>query len=400
MAPSKSAKKSAKSTSSGKTARKSTGGKGKTAGKTAADKTPAGRTTRSGGGSHATGGKSLPKKTSGKKTTGGKGKGRSAETSSRSTGTSIHKTGSRWGNRPGAPSDSQAVIVDSHGSPRDEEEDDDWELDQTVDFLSKKLNLDHVQYTKSLQAPLPLREPEGDQDSQELIQFTRGDRIWVLPDKQSNTVPEGYAKVGDLPDSYWWIGEIVNCCYVPADNGPADSQDGNPIGFLEVAWFYSYEHAEALRGTNLDSSWLNKVKAYKLEKNERILSDHRDFIPLASYAGFADGIFARLQLHGLGMSAADRLTDVKDRRKRSKKDLVWISGFSRRKQGIEVFHTEDAEKRALKDIEVQAKERARKAAGKRTTGHDSEDEIEDEEETSAERSRASSSKTKKRKSQG
>jgi len=69
-------------------------------------------------------------------------------------------------------------------------------------------------------------------DKEELIQFSEGDRIWILPDKQSGTV-NGYESIENLPDDYWWVGEIVNCCYLP--NGPADSQDANPVGFLEVA---------------------------------------------------------------------------------------------------------------------------------------------------------------------
>lgn len=73
------------------------------------------------GGTYATGGKTLPKKNVSKKTTGGKKTTRSADSASGTTG-SVHKTGSRWGNKPGAPSDSEAVHV-SHGSPRDEEED-------------------------------------------------------------------------------------------------------------------------------------------------------------------------------------------------------------------------------------------------------------------------------------
>jgi hypothetical protein len=76
---------------------------------------------------------------------------------------------------------------------------------------------------------------------------------------------------------------------------------------------------------NLHKLYLNRVKEYKLQKNERIISDHHDFIPLSSYAGFADDIFAHLELHGLSMSAKDRLKDVKDRPKRKSKDLVWIS---------------------------------------------------------------------------
>jgi len=393
MAPSKSAKKSAKSTSSGKTARKSTGGKGKTSGKTAADKTPAGRTTRSGGGNYATGGKSLPKKPSGKgkKATGGKKKGRSADTASRSTGGSIHKTGSRWGNG-GTVADSEAVMVSSYGSPRDEEVDPNWDLDNTMEELGDDLNLDKLIYTNTMQAPFTLKNKP---DKQEIIRFKIGDRIWILPDKQSGTIPAGCDKIEDLPDEYWWIGEVVNCCYLPHGDDTQGEQEH--IGFLEVVWFYSYEHALKLKDTNLHSYYLNKTRDYGLEKNERILSDHRDFVPLSSYAGFADGIFARLRLHGLAMSAANRLTEARKRPKRKAGDKVWIDGFGNRKKGHEIQSSEAVKADAAqKEREQRKKEQEQKRKADPESDEEEDEEAEDEEEPS----RSDSNKKRRRKSRG
>jgi hypothetical protein len=69
---------------------------------------------------------------------------------------------------------------------------------------------------------------------------------------------------------------------------------------------------------------VERVKSYKLRKDERILTDHQDFVPLSSFAGFAEDIYAHLDLSGLYMSAEDRLSDPKDRKKRGKKDVLRI----------------------------------------------------------------------------
>jgi hypothetical protein len=77
---------------------------------------------------------------------------------------------------------------------------------------------------------LSLREESNRSES---IQFAIGDKIWVLPDKASSTIPKNCGKIEDLPDEFWWVAEVVNCCYLKTP--PADSQgDVSPFGFLEV----------------------------------------------------------------------------------------------------------------------------------------------------------------------
>lgn len=67
-----------------------------------------------------------------------------------------------------------------------------------------------------------------------MAQFSVGDRVWILPDKQSSLVPLGCTKIEDLPDQYWDVGEIVKCC-VLADPHENNQSHSARIGFLEVA---------------------------------------------------------------------------------------------------------------------------------------------------------------------
>jgi len=262
----------------------------------------------------------------------------------------------------------------------------DWDLDPTMELLQTggKEIRDKIQYMKSIQASLV---PRKAQDPGKAITFhlSVGDRVWILPDKQSGTVPKEFTNPEELPDQYWNVGEIVNCCQI-------EDAAGSPIQFLEVVWLYAYEEVWLLAPKYMHRDWVERVDKYGLQENERVLTDHRDFVPLSSLAGLATGVYTHLQIQGLAVSAADNASPAKGRR------VVRMSGFNNRKQGIEISAKGLAERKAIVDQKkLERSELKRKAKAAREAEASSQDQIDDQvqEGEDGERTRASSRKRAK-----
>ena len=73
----------------------------------------------------------------------------------------------------------------------------------------------------------------------------------------------------ELADDDWWVAQIDSCYSLPQE-GETD------LGVLKVTWMYSKDDVPKLK--YLHDGFKTKLLKYRMDDNERIASDHYDFI--------------------------------------------------------------------------------------------------------------------------
>jgi hypothetical protein len=101
--------------------------------------------------------------------------------------------------------------------------------------------------------------------------FSRGDKIWYLSRITATALGDkAVTRMEDIPDECFDVAEILDACVVTPPGG------NERIGYLRVQHYYTKKQALAL--PTLHSEVKAKLKQYQLWFDERICSDHIDFI--------------------------------------------------------------------------------------------------------------------------
>ena len=147
----------------------------------------------------------------------------------------------------------------------------------------------------------------------------------------------------ELADDDWWVAQIDSCYSLPQE-GETD------LGVLKVTWMYSKDDVPKLK--YLHEGFKTKLLKYRMDEDERIASDHYDFIgrvpfPQAlvclqqphltramnypgidSYAGHAEGMYNYLTLRGLSVPDDERLKPPHMRIKLKKPKVTQLVGWT------------------------------------------------------------------------
>lgn len=92
-----------------------------------------------------------------------------------------------------------------------------------------------------------------------------------------------------------------------------------------LQWYYSGDHAlDLIEKQHLHPWYRGKLTKHRFGEDERIASDHLDFVSVEAYAGKATGIVTFLRLKGLKVTDKDRLRPPAQRAKREEDDGVEI----------------------------------------------------------------------------
>ena len=101
--------------------------------------------------------------------------------------------------------------------------------------------------------------------------FSRGDKIWYLSRVTATALGDkAITRMEDIPDECFDVAEILDACIV----SPPGRDER--IGYLRVQHYYTKKQALAL--PTLHPEVKAKLKQYQLWSDERICSDHIDFI--------------------------------------------------------------------------------------------------------------------------
>lgn len=155
----------------------------------------------------------------------------------------------------------------------------------------------------------------------EKVRFRRGDRIWILPDPETLPPQTRDVDIEDLEDEYWWVGEILDCCALDQES----QETRENLGLLRVTWYYTPD--QALDLPNIHPDYKQRIRKYRFDDNERLRSDHVDFVGIECFGGFADGIESYLSIHGLSVDDKRRLKNPDKPPKSSRKNGVAVDGF-------------------------------------------------------------------------
>ena len=153
---------------------------------------------------------------------------------------------------------------------------------------------------------------------EEKVRFRRGDKLWILPDPDWLPPQTHDVNIKDLDDEYWWVGEILDCCALDQTSQATESNLGLlricvGVSFLPscslltrfIQWYYTPDQVQDLK--NVHQDYKKKIRKYRFEENERIRSDHVDFVGIECFAGFADGVETFLSVHGLEVDDKERI---------------------------------------------------------------------------------------------
>lgn len=154
-------------------------------------------------------------------------------------------------------------------------------------------------------------ELETDEGDFQAITFKRGLHIYVLPDPHTLPEPAGGKVIQpcSLPLRSHWTAEIVDCCAVTTPR-----TDGSAFGFLKVRWLYS--PSEALDSPYIPQDVKEQIQGWEFERDEKIRTDHYDFISLETYGYSAPPFRTRIEITGMAVTNDQVVTE------RSKRTVV------------------------------------------------------------------------------
>ena len=102
----------------------------------------------------------------------------------------------------------------------------------------------------------------------------RGDKIWYLTQITSELLGDKTVQdMNDIPDECFDVAEVLAIC------GFRVHDADEPVYYLRVQHYYTEKQALAL--FTLHADFKTRLKKYQLWEDERICSDHVDFIPVS-----------------------------------------------------------------------------------------------------------------------
>jgi len=161
------------------------------------------------------------------------------------------------------------------------------------------------------------------------LKLKAGDRIFVLPDPSYLPPLSQEITIEELADDDWWVATVERTLSLP--------QEGqHDLGVLEIRWMYSKDDGLKLKDTEMHKSFVKQLREYRMDYDERIDSDHLDYIGIDSYGGAADGIYNYLELNGFEVKDVERMKKPHLRKNvpKGKAPLKRIFGFDRKRKAV------------------------------------------------------------------